>query len=85
MIKPINKRVLAQRQEIEQKTSGGLLLPDSSKKKSNTALIVATSNELDCPVEVGDEILLDRYVQEISIDGEDYLILKFEEIVAVLC
>jgi chaperonin GroES len=90
---PIGNRVLAQRLEAEETMKGGIILPDSAKKKQETALVIAigTGKRLDdgkvlpIPVKVGDKILVDKYSgQEVTVDDEEYLIVKADDIIAII-
>ncbi len=92
-LKPLGNRVLAQRLEPEEKMKGGIILPDSAKKKQESAKIVAvgTGKRLDdgktlpIPVKIGDIILMDKYSgQEITLDDEEYVILKADDIIAII-
>ena len=90
---PLGNRVLVQRIEQEEKLKGGLLLPDSAKKKQEQAKIIAmgTGNKdkngqlIEMPVKIGDIVLMEKYSgQEIKIDDEEYVILKADEIIAIV-
>ena len=92
-LKPLGNRVLAQRLEQEEKMKGGIILPDTAKKKQESAKIVAigTGKRTDegkiipIPVKVGDVILMDKYSgQEVTIDDEEYVILKADDIIAII-
>jgi len=92
-LKPLGNRVLAQRLEQEEVLKGGIILPDSAKKKQETAKVVAVGagkrlddgKILPVPVNVGDTILMDKYAgQEIEIDDEKYVILKADDIIAII-
>ena len=92
-VRPLGHRVLAQRLESEESLKGGIILPDSAKKKQEMARVLAVGpgkTEADgrvvaVPVAVGDVILLDKYSgQEVSIDGEEFLIVRGDDIVAVI-
>jgi chaperonin GroES len=92
-LRPLGNRVVAQRQAPEETLKGGILLPDSAKKKQETAKVMAvgpgsTNKEgktLPMPVQVGDVILMDKYAaQEITIDDEDYVIVKADDIIAIV-
>ncbi|MBX9744126.1 MAG: co-chaperone GroES [Chlamydiales bacterium] len=92
-LKPLGNRVLAQRLEAQETMKGGIILPDSAKKKQETArvLAVGSGKKLDdgqivpVPVAVGDLILMDKYAsQEVTIDDEEYLILKADDIIAII-
>ena len=92
-LKPLRDRVLVQRLEPETKLKGGIILPDSAKKKQESALVMAIGpgKKLDdgklipMPVKVGDVILMDKYSgQEVTMDGEEYMILKADDIIAII-
>jgi len=92
-LKPLGNRVLAKRIEQEATLKGGIILPDSAKKKQETAVIVAIGTgkktpegkEIPIPVNVGDMILMDKYAgQEITLDDEDFVILRAEDIIAIV-
>lgn len=92
-IRPLGNRVVAQRLEQEETLKGGIILPDSAKKKQESAKVVAVGpgeltkegKLLPMPVNVGDVILMDKYAgQEVSIDDEDYVIVKADDIVAIV-
>lgn len=92
-LRPLGNRVVAQRQEKEETLKGGIILPDTAKKKQETAKVVAVGpgaltkdgKTLPMPVEVGDIILMDKYsAQEVTIDDEEYVIVKADEIIAII-
>lgn len=92
-LKPIGNRVLAKRLEAEEKVKGGIILPDTAKKKKETAQIVAIGtgkkdkkgNTIPIPVQVGDKILLDKYSgHEVTLDGEEFVIVNADDIIAIV-
>jgi len=92
-LKPLADRVVVERAEPQEKTSGGIVLPDTAKDKPREGTVVATGagkllgNGQPQPPEVrpGDRVLFAPYAgSEVRVDGKDYLILKEEEILAVL-
>lgn len=92
-IRPLGNRVLVQRLEEKEKKSGSIILPDSAKQKQEKATVVAVGpgsktkegKELPMPVAVGNTILLDKYAgQEVTLEDEDYLIVRADEIIAVV-
>lgn len=92
-LKPLGNRVLAKRLDQEEKLKGGIILPDSAKKKQETAIVIAVGpGELNkdgklqpMPVQVGDKILMDKYSgQEVTIDDEELVIVKANDIVAII-
>ena len=91
-IRPVGNRVLVKRLE-EDTVQGGIILPDSAKKKQEAAEVVALGtgktlkdgSTLPIPVKVGDRILMDKYAgQEVSVDDEDFVILSADDIVAIV-
>ncbi len=92
-LKPLGNRVLAQRLEAQETMKGGIILPDSAKKKQEKAKVVAVGpgKRLDdgktvpVPVKIDDVILMDKYSgQEVTIDDEEFIILKADDIIAII-
>ena len=92
-VRPLHDRVVVKRQEEERKTASGIVLPDSASEKPAQGKIVAVGNgkitdsgELRAlDVKVGDTILFGKYSgTEIKVDGEDLLVMREEDIVAVI-
>ena len=92
-LQPLGHRVIAQRLESQETLKGGIILPDSAKKKQETAKVIAVGpgkvnkdgKMVPCPVNVGDVILMDKYSgQEITLEDEDYVILNGDDIIAIV-
>ncbi len=92
-IRPLHDRVIVQRMDSEEKTKGGLIIPDTAKEKPQEAKVIAvgpgktddTGKRIALDVKKGDKILFGKYSgSEIKIDGEEYLILREEDILGVL-
>jgi chaperonin GroES len=92
-LQPLGNRVLVKRTEQEQTLKGGIILPDTAKKKQETAEVMAIGNgstasdgkKIPIPVNVGDIILMDKYSgQEVTIDDEEFVILKADDIIAIV-
>ena len=92
-IRPLGDRVLVQRVEAEEKTAGGILLPESAKEKPKEGRIIALGNGrmLDSgerstfDVKVGDRILFSSYAgTEVKYQGDEYLIMGENDILAVI-
>ncbi len=87
-LKPLGSRVLVQRLQQEESLKGGIILPDSAKKKQEAALVIAVgpgTPTAPIPVQVGDKILMDKYSgQEVTIDDEEFSILRADDIIAIL-
>ena len=92
-IKPLRDKVVVERSEAEEKTSGGILLPDTAKDKPKQGTVVAVGpgrvlengETKALEVKKGDKVLFGGYAgSEIKHDGKDYLILSEGEILAIL-
>jgi chaperonin GroES len=92
-IRPLHDRVIVRRLEQEQKSAGGIIIPDTAKEKPQEAKVVAVGpgrrdehGKLIPPeVKKGDRILFGKYSgSEVKLDGEEHLILREEDIMAVL-
>jgi chaperonin GroES len=87
-IKPLADRVLIEAAPAETKTAGGLIIPDSAKEKPQKGKVVAVGNgKKDEPltVKVGDTVLYGKYSgTELSVDGKEYLIMKENDIYAIV-
>jgi chaperonin GroES len=92
-VRPLHDRILVQRLESEAKTKGGIIIPDTAKEKPQEGLVIAVGpgrvNEdgkvtaLD--VKKGDKVLFGKYSgSEITLDGEEHLIIREEDVLAVL-
>jgi len=84
MLKPLGKRVLVQRTEVEEKTASGIILVDSAKEKPNTATVKAVGSEVT-ELKEGDTIVFEQFRgTEFTLNGEDYLVLDIENIIGVM-
>ena len=84
-IKPLADRVLLQVLEQEEKTSSGILLPDTAKEKTQKAKVIEIGSSKDIQVKKGDIVIYDKYSGiQIKEDNKEYLIVKNEEIVAII-
>ncbi|MCQ2588531.1 MAG: co-chaperone GroES [Treponema sp.] len=87
-IKPLADRVLVKNDKAETKTSSGLFIPEAAQEKTQTASVVEVgpgTDEVKITVKKGDRIMYDKYTgTPIKMDGEDYLILKMADIIAVI-
>jgi len=93
VIKPLGDRVLVKPLEAEEKTRGGIVLPDTAKEKPQEGMVIAVGKGSVSedgkvrPLEVkaGDKVLYGKYSgTEIKVDGEDHLIMKEEDILAII-
>ena len=92
-VKPLADRVLVKPEEEEEVKKGGIIIPDTAKEKPQQGKVVAvgpgklseTGQRIAPDVKVGDTILYGKYSgNEVSVDGEDYLIMREGDILAVL-
>ena len=87
-IKPLADRVLVEPAAAEQKTAGGIIIPDTAKEKPQRGTVVAVGNgKKDEPitVQVGDTVLYGKYSgTEINVEGKDYLIMRESDILAII-
>ena len=92
-IRPLHDRVLVKRLDEEEKTAGGLYIPDAAKEKPIQAKVVAVGagkrdkdgNVHALEVKAGDKVLFSKYSgTEVKIDGEEHLIMREDDILAVL-
>ncbi len=92
-LKPLHDRVLVRRTEGEEKTAGGLIIPDSAKEKPAEGVIVACgegarkdSGELiEMAVKEGDRVLFGKWSgTEVSVDGEELLMMKESDVLGIL-
>jgi len=92
-IKPLQDRVIVKRQEEEEATKGGIIIPDTAKEKPAEGVIVAVGNgkisedgkRQSLDVKEGDKVLFGKYAgTEIKIDGEEHLIMREDDIIAIV-
>lgn len=93
MIRPLQDRILVKRIEAEEKTTGGIIIPDTAKEKPQEGKVIAvgkgkrkdTGDVLPLDVQVGDSILFSKYGgTEVKIDGNEYLIMREDDILGVI-
>jgi chaperonin GroES len=93
-IQPLHDRVIVKRVQEEEKTKGGIIIPDTAKEKPIEGIVVAVGSgksegegKKKVPLEVkkGDRVLFSKYAgTEINIEGEEHLIMKEEDIIAIV-
>ncbi len=92
-IRPLNDRILVQRIEQEAMTAGGIIIPDSAKEKPAEGKIVAvgkgklddSGKRVEMEVKVGDTVLFSKYGgTDIKLDGDDYLIMREDDVLGVV-
>lgn len=87
-IKPLDDRVLIEPMKAEERTASGLIIPDSAKEKPQKGTVVAVgagTKDVEMQVKVGNEVLYGKYAgTELSSDGNDFLIMKQSDILAIV-
>ena len=92
-LKPLGDRIVIKQLEAQEKTKSGLILPDSAKEKPQEGKVVAvgTGRLLDdgatktLEIKTGDRILYGKYAgTEVSVEGQDYVILREEDVLAIV-
>ncbi|MCR4742832.1 MAG: co-chaperone GroES [Treponema sp.] len=87
-IKPLADRILVKNDKAETKTASGLIIPEAAQEKTQTATVVEVgpgTDKVKISVKKGDRIMYDKYAgTQLKIDGEDHLILKMEDVIAIV-
>ena len=82
---PLGERVLLKAEKSEEKTAGGIFIPQAAQEKTQIATVVAIGDSEEIKVKVGDKVLHDKYAgTEIKDSGEYYLIVNAQDILAVI-
>ncbi|MCK4906860.1 MAG: co-chaperone GroES [Spirochaetes bacterium] len=84
-IQPLGDRVLIKISESDSKTKGGLYIPDTAKEKTQEGSVIAVGESEDISVKVNDVVLYDKYAgTNIKIDGDEHLIVKNDDLIAIV-
>jgi len=92
-VRPLHDRIIVRRLEEGEQQSGGIIIPDSAKEKPQRGTVMAAGSgklkedgtRVRLDVKTGDLILFGKYTsQEIKLDGEEYLIMREDEVLAVI-
>ena len=92
-IRPLHDRILVKRQEEKETKKGGIIIPDSAKEKPQEGKVIAVGNgkvtdegkKISLDVKSGDRILFGKYSgSEVTLDNEEYLILREEDVLCIL-
>jgi chaperonin GroES len=92
-VRPLHDRIIVRRLEEGEQQIGGIIIPDTAKEKPQQGTVIAVGNgkvnddgkRIPLDVKAGDRILFGKYSgQEIKLDGEEYLIVKEDEVLAVI-
>jgi chaperonin GroES len=85
-VKPLADRVLVKTEKTESKTASGIIIPDTAQEKTQIAVVVAVGDDTEkIKVKAGERVMYDKYSgTAVKIDGEDHLILKAADVIAVI-
>lgn len=92
-LRPLGDRVLVRRLEAEKTLKGGIILPDTAKKKQESAEVIAVGEGkkdkegklIPLPVAIGDVILMEKYSgQEVTLEDETYVIVRADDLIAIV-
>ncbi len=84
-VKPLGDRVLVKMIESETKTPGGIYIPQTAQEKTQEGVIVAIGDDEAIKIKVKDRVIYDKYAgSSIKIDGEEQLIVKIGDVLAVI-
>jgi chaperonin GroES len=90
---PLHDRIVVSRTEAEEKTAGGIIIPDTAKEKPQEGKVIAVGagrldkdgNKIPMEIKAGDRVLFARWAgTELKIDGKEYMIMKEEDILGVI-
>ncbi|MDR2101492.1 MAG: co-chaperone GroES [Treponema sp.] len=85
-VKPLADRVMVKLEKNEAKTAGGIIIPDTAQEKTQSGVVVEVGDDKDViKVKPGQKVMYDKYAgTQVKIDGEDHLVLKMSDIIAVI-
>jgi chaperonin GroES len=92
-IRPLQDRIIVKRLEEEEKTKGGIIIPDTAKEKPMEGKVVAVGNgrirddgtKIPMDVKVGDRVLFSKYAgTDVKIEGEEYMIMREDDILGII-
>ena len=92
-LRPLGNRILLRRLEAEETLKGGIILPDSAKKKQEQAEVIAVGpgkkdnkgNLISIPVKIGDIVLMEKYSgQDITLNDQEYVIVRSDDLIAIV-
>ncbi|MCQ2981416.1 MAG: co-chaperone GroES [Treponemataceae bacterium] len=87
-VRPLGDRVLVKTEKTESKTASGIIIPDTAQEKTQIATVVAVGDDnekISSMITVGARVMYDKYAgTNVKIDGEDHLILKAADVIAII-
>ncbi len=85
-IKPLGDRVLVKLEEVEEKTAGGIFIPQTAQEKTQTGIVEAVGEDEMIQVKAGQKVMYDKYAgtQVSDNDGTDYLLVRYSDVLAII-
>ena len=84
-IKPLGDRVLVKLEEVEEKTAGGIFIPQTAQEKTQSGTVVAVGDDEMIKVKEGQKVMYDKYAgTTVSVDNVDHLLIRYSDILAVM-
>ncbi|MFP4364706.1 MAG: co-chaperone GroES [Spirochaetia bacterium] len=84
-IKPLGDRVLVKIELGEEKSAGGIIIPQTAQEKTQTGVISAVGESEDITVKTGDKVMYDKYAgTSVKIEGDEFLILQIADVLAII-
>ncbi len=85
-VKPLSDRVLIKTEQMEEKTAGGLFIPQTAQEKTQTGIVKEIGDDKEMiTVKVGQKVMYDKYAgTAVTVEGEDYLLLRIADVLAII-
>jgi len=85
-VKPLSDRVLIKTELMEEKTAGGLFIPQTAQEKTQTGIVKEIGDDKEMiTVKVGQKVMYDKYAgTAVTVDGEEYLLLRIADVLAII-
>ena len=84
-IKPLGDRVLVKLEEVEEKTAGGIFIPQTAQEKTQSGLVVAVGEDEVIQVKEGQKVMYDKYAgTQVSVDNVDHLLIRYSDVLAII-
>ncbi len=84
-IKPLGDRVLVKLEEVEEKTAGGIFIPQTAQEKTQSGLVVAVGEDEMIQVKEGQKVMYDKYAgTQVSVDNVDHLLIRYSDVLAII-
>jgi len=84
-IKPLGDRVLVKLEEVEEKTAGGIFIPQTAQEKTQSGVVVAVGEDETIKVKEGQKVMYDKYAgTSVTIDNVDHLLIRYSDVLAIM-